>query len=519
MSQEPKVSTELHKLCGKLRDGEITEAESQRLGEMLQASPGARRFYRTFMALASALETRTSVRASVDQDSDSDENIEVLFELLHLEQEAEVAVVELPHQPRGSKPKPRRSREASLAWHDVADASVYLFKQAVKTRQAQWVAAAAVVALGVFLAVQFIGPSASPNPDPLVGNAPSEYSEPGHVGLAVATLTASHNATWAERALARGAKLHPGDRLTLTTGFAEITTARGAVAIFEAPCVVELKGHDNALHLHSGRLVGICETESSKGFVIKTDYADITDLGTEFGVYAHAEGVKTTVFTGEVEIETPAGMPERVTARQTATLAVKGNNRELVVEDQLAAGFEPLRDQQVVFATKLRGTGEGLSSFAIDPSWRITAVNAQSLENPIALRVSKFTEQFSSDNPDSLAPTKKLQYSFDNGSSDLVGRIETTLRLPESFDADRMQLAMRFRPDNELVSLKVNGQAVALPKQQPKTFNRAYAMVIDRPLQQGDNHFVFEVRNDGVSTRENAIGIQVVWELQPRTTK
>uniref|UniRef100_UPI0035698FE8 LamG-like jellyroll fold domain-containing protein n=1 Tax=Roseovarius sp. TaxID=1486281 RepID=UPI0035698FE8 len=101
---------------------------------------------------------------------------------------------------------------------------------------------------------------------------------------AVATLTAAHDAQWAAFKPRAGDTLYAGQRFTLTEGFAEITTAGGAVAILEAPATIELTDNDNALRLHAGNLVGICETESSKGFLVRTPHMDITDLGTRFAI-------------------------------------------------------------------------------------------------------------------------------------------------------------------------------------------------------------------------------------------
>ena len=59
--------------------------------------------------------------------------------------------------------------------------------------------------------------------------------------------TTEHDAVWDRQP---GEDLYAGQRLTLTQGFAEITTTRGAVAILEAPVTIELLNNDNALRLH-----------------------------------------------------------------------------------------------------------------------------------------------------------------------------------------------------------------------------------------------------------------------------
>eukprot|EP00752_Nemacystus_decipiens_P013726 g12179.t1 len=125
-------------------------------------------------------------------------------------------------------------------------------------------AIAALLAIAVVLIAALPGNTNTTTPSPIT-NAPSEPSSFGPVlNKHVATLTAERNAQWAEGALAQGSPMRAGQRFTLTQGFAEITTNHGAVAILEAPAAIELTNNQNAIQLHAGKLVGICETESSK---------------------------------------------------------------------------------------------------------------------------------------------------------------------------------------------------------------------------------------------------------------
>jgi hypothetical protein len=297
MSKQPKFSTELHLLCGKLRDGELSDAQSQRLNEMLLQSREARRYYRTFMALASALETRPALQESVDQEGDADKNIEDLFGLIEQEEQAEV--IPFPALSEQFEPRQTHSSESSMSMRKVGDAASYLFVHGLKSNQAKWLAAAAVVLIGVALTIVLsIG-----NND----NTPTTAEQPdSEVPVAmplplVATLTAEYDAVWDRRP---GDDLYAGQRFTLTEGFAEITTSRGAAAIVEAPATIELIDNDNAIRLHAGKLVGICETDSSKGFVVRTPHMDVIDLGTRFGVDATRQDETTVkVFDGEVQAE------------------------------------------------------------------------------------------------------------------------------------------------------------------------------------------------------------------------
>ncbi|MEM9346949.1 MAG: LamG-like jellyroll fold domain-containing protein [Planctomycetota bacterium] len=169
---------------------------------------------------------------------------------------------------------------------------------------------AALLAIAIVLIVA-LPRNTTTTTSPQIANG-NDLREPGRVGpeahLAltkqVATLTAEHDAMWqlkSGESLSRGDALAAGQRLTLTQGYAEITTRRGAVAILEAPASVELLGN-NSLRLEAGKLVGICETPSSKGFVVRTPQMDMVDLGTEFGVTVRRDRVETVVFDGEVEV-------------------------------------------------------------------------------------------------------------------------------------------------------------------------------------------------------------------------
>jgi hypothetical protein len=172
----------------------------------------------------------------------------------------------------------------------------------------------------------------------------------------VATLTDTNNAAWGntptERALIRGSQLRPGDRLTLTEGFAEITTLRGAVAILEAPATIELLDHSNAVRLHTGKLVGICESPSSKGFVVFTPVSDVVDLGTRFGVYVDSAGqMSAGVFDGRIRVQTSANQPTAFAPRELTN----GQSLGVGTNGTLLVGTPPLADTFRAFGPRIAG--------------------------------------------------------------------------------------------------------------------------------------------------------------------
>ena len=146
-------------------------------------------------------------------------------------------------------------------------------------------------------------------------NTPSDIAvqqdEPTAEPKLVAELTAVNDAVWDDgpgglAAYPAGQALHAGDRLTLVSGFATLTTNHGAMAVLEGPCTVEMLDHDNALRLHAGSMVGLVHTERAKGFVVRTPQMDVIDLGTEFGVQVTTTGTSEVhVFEGKVQAVRP----------------------------------------------------------------------------------------------------------------------------------------------------------------------------------------------------------------------
>jgi hypothetical protein len=329
MSDRPSKHAELLLLCGKVRDNVLTPEDAARLDELLQDNHQAKALYVRYMSVLSLMESRGASQATSGADSSDTIDEDVFSELLALEQQAEAEIVEQPMMLH------LQVKDVEAPWQ-IAGAARWLAE-----KPATWASIAALVAIALVLVVVFTGtPGSSP-----IAVGPDESATANE--QAVATLTAEHNAIWDRRP---GQDLYAGQRFTLTQGFAEITTKRGAIAILEAPATIELLDNNNALRLHTGKLVGICETESSKGFVVRTQFADITDIGTVFGVaVGDADLVTTRVIKGEIDIHDPLGQadrrPNRLTAGQAAIIDASGLQRlELSDQDDPFKPLAALRD-------------------------------------------------------------------------------------------------------------------------------------------------------------------------------
>ncbi|MFK7788497.1 MAG: LamG-like jellyroll fold domain-containing protein [Phycisphaeraceae bacterium] len=208
-----------------------------------------------------------------------------------------------------------RDKMESVSWSEAVSALSYGLSLIVRSKPKPFIGALAAAV--ILLALWVINPFAGSNQPVAPAVDIAQLVTPSVERSVVATITATHNAVWTAQP---DEDLYPGDRLTLTAGFAEITTKRGAVAVLEAPATIELID-ENAVRLHVGRLVGICETDASQGFLVRTDHADVVDLGTEFGVEASAsEGTSVSVFDGDVELSERTDSGDAPRARQTVRL-------------------------------------------------------------------------------------------------------------------------------------------------------------------------------------------------------
>ncbi|MEM9347246.1 MAG: LamG-like jellyroll fold domain-containing protein [Planctomycetota bacterium] len=300
-----KLSARDAELLARYAEDLLTDEQAVELNQRLHAEPGL------LSAIAQHAELEEHMRALLDEEHAADQGdwFVLMSELRDAEQRAEALLVEQPAKTRPKK-APRRSGEDTPSVKEVAEVLWHLGKRPIV-----WGPLAAMLALAVTLVIVFTGRDGTP--DPIAKQPDNTPSEPGRVGPEdrspippsdpiVATLTAEYDAVWsadsAGGASAPGSPLRAGQRLTLTQGFAEVTTTRGAIALIEAPATIEFLDNPNAIYLHSGKLVGICETPSSKGFVVRTPHMDVVDLGTEFGVTVGPNRVETVVFDGEVEV-------------------------------------------------------------------------------------------------------------------------------------------------------------------------------------------------------------------------
>ncbi|MEM6258056.1 MAG: LamG-like jellyroll fold domain-containing protein [Planctomycetota bacterium] len=191
-----------------------------------------------------------------------------------------------------------------LSTHDFKEAGRYLFEHYLPPRVVATVAAAVVLLLGVVLTVVVLTVVLLPgNETPNdIAEVPDFVTPAPDTNRVVATLIDTVDASWVGDLPALDEGFMKDQIIELTGGLARVRFANQTELVLEAPCKISFLS-ESSIHLIQGSMVGRCQMESSKGFVVYTDSAQIVDVGTEFGVVTNALGETITqVFDGEVEL-------------------------------------------------------------------------------------------------------------------------------------------------------------------------------------------------------------------------
>lgn len=333
---DPTLLEEVAELAERYVLGELDAEQLARLERLLVSDASSAQAMHSYLQNAGMMRVVFNERqrftdriAAAQRGSSSDSSIfatEVLDALRTIEASAEVCETRRIVEPMSAQGLPvRRGRSVAgrLSGGELVSLSGFALRW-LMTRRPVALGAAAAVLLGLALVLVLVNQGGR-DPLPRVVLSPTQPQPPTNQAQAtvVATLTKQRDAVWASGRRIVGQPLYPGDTLTLNAGYAELTTARGAKAILQGPTTIAFSDDANALRLVSGRLVGVCETESSRQFTVHTPDARVTDLGTRFGVVY--DGVtRARVLQGEVSIASTLAEaqapPLRLTAGQAARI-------------------------------------------------------------------------------------------------------------------------------------------------------------------------------------------------------
>lgn len=313
----PEQREELHELCERLVEGQLTPAESARLEALVRESGAARRYVAEHLQLHAGLHWESG---RIGQQTLPEQ---LAASLAGLEAGTDGKVTPLP------PPWLQRT-----PWLALAASVVFL---------------ATGIGLGISLAKR----------DKPVANA--VITPP-----VVATLTQTRGCRWESSALptVEGARL-PAGRLALTDGLATLRFESGATITLEAPAVLEIVNKDLCI-LHRGMLTAQVPKEAI-GFTVETANAKVIDHGTEFGISAGPNGeAHVQVFDGEVEVRhRQSGENLRLTTGENALLDTKevtGRNSGMAEADR-ATRANSASNQPSGTVTLTTASGRGRTAY------------------------------------------------------------------------------------------------------------------------------------------------------------
>ncbi len=310
---------DLHELCDRLVEGQLTPDESARLETLVRTSAEARRYAVEHLQLHAGLHWESG---RIGQQTLPDQLAASLAGLDSSPTESKVTALPSP-------------------W----------------TKRTQWLALAAsivVLATGIGLGVS-LAKREKPVANVVVAGPP-----------VVATLTQTRGCRWESSALPtlEGARLTAG-RLSLTDGLATLRFDSGAIITLEAPAVLEIVNKDLCV-LHRGMLTAHVPKEAI-GFTVETTNAKVIDHGTDFGISAGADGkAHVQVFEGEVEVRhRQSGENLRLTTGENAVLnqqSVAGRNTGMAEADR-ATRVNTATNQPAGTVTLTTASGRGRTSY------------------------------------------------------------------------------------------------------------------------------------------------------------
>lgn len=479
-----------------------------RLNVLLRDHAGARLYYLQYMELHAELGGQSDMLVAAEIiDTIPDVFREVIDDALEARRLHDLEL-QAQAQLKQNLRREREKQQVVIATHDRGKLQIVIPIWAVIGSSA---AAAALILLAI---LPFLQSDAPQLPQVVQQNVTPQNVPAGvEIDPIVATLTATRDAQWDQADLVTDDRLMAGQRLSLIAGFAEITTSRGAVAILEAPVTVELIDSPNAIRLISGKLIGLCETESSKGFLVRTPHMDVTDLGTRFGVdLSHLDATEVHVLSGEVEVTSVYAPDGHAPQRLLANEAVRARS------DQ--ASLIPITPDPSRFAAmaldpvQLPGTGNRLKAGETEPNWQIVEINGSKLADPQSVRVlNEFKHQRDVPND----PGISQWIGYEPPSRQTWGKttsflFRTQLNIADVCDLDTTEIMLRYIADNRLKSIRVNGHKIEVNHPVDTSAWKARPLTLREHLVHGENVIDFEVICTG-----GFVALNMQWELDSGT--
>lgn len=491
-------------------DGLLTEAQAQELSRRLRARPELVHQLAGMVQLEEQLIGLIAEQQNIDQG-------EWLLHLASLEPDpVSIQLVELTEQQTYTPPRRPAARPQSP-----------VNRVLVIPKSLAYGGLAAAVILLALLIYQFgLGAGQS---------TPTRLAE--HTDSPTTDLTVASLAWLSENAVLHGTdgtpaprdRLVPG-RYQIESGEAMIRFDTGTEVTLSAPASFEIIGL-SLTQLHDGRLHAEVPP-AGHGFKVAVPGGVVTDLGTAFRVHVDRANHTTQVEVsrGLVEISPSAGRvdgPVRLGARQFADLS--GDGTSLIAYERT-----PKRVDLAVFNTGLAKPGTPpLMHQAPDTHWTIVDEQGQAgpafVIAPSVLRQTTEiywvasdarTSQWLAPSIDALQPEDNRTYTY-----------RTSFEVSDAIDPATLQFTGRFIADDQLISVRLNGQEIGGPYQRPfidagpqdrRRFTSWTPIDLEAPehaLTAGENTLEFVVRNStghtGLRLELNLSAIRLYQPLSP----
>ncbi|AQT67885.1 FecR protein [Anaerohalosphaera lusitana] len=267
MSERNRQRCELRSLIQVMLDGSISDADFDKLRELVNSNAELRYYYVDYMSLCAALKRYGSANKTHQPELSEPEMTDLWQQLVLMEKTARTVEIEPPpvkaapvREPIPSRCSDRHTKTSRmLAMTAILSATAFLF---------------------MFVYLFFI-PEGGP---------------------VVATVGNSYEAQWSGSGedMKVGKKLQTGI-YKLLSGFAEIDLESGTSVLIHGPAEVEFEGK-NTVFLWQGS-VSCKVPKEAVGFIVRTPRATVVDYGTEFGVKVGKAGqTQAHVFEGQVEL-------------------------------------------------------------------------------------------------------------------------------------------------------------------------------------------------------------------------
>lgn len=308
-----------------------------------------------------------------------------------------------------------------------------------------------------------------------------------------------------------------GRQFKLRTGLLEITYDNGAKVILQGPVAYEVTGNNRG-RLSVGRVTGQVTTERARGFLIDTPTANVTDLGTEFGVEVSPLGETTShVYRGTVRLQTTS----TGSLAEAAACVLRENEAARVETDSARKPvIQTVRVEPATFVRSvpegmplgLFGTGVGVNVGMPDPHWQIVRLSGDPNFQPRAAVVVDWPVKVTKWLGNHSQRSQWISLPGGAAPNGVTCTFRTTFEVT-GVHLETAGLLGRFIVDDHARTIRLNGHEIPVPEHgHDAVWERAFIpFSIAEGFVEGRNVLEIDVENSNQHdrTRANEMGLCV----------